>query len=243
MGYELSTLGTEISNSNYLKILLGIYIIPSILLLKMLSTTLKIRAYFISIGIFSDLFSSGWISGECNSNLENRLLNFFDSSEIIDKWSAAVTAPFGEEGFKVICVLMIVSLFQITDIKPIFLIGISVGLGFQIVEDISYIIGETNSSQLFFEQVFARISNAISSHWAYTGIFSTGIASILKKIQIFSKKDIYSFVVAPIILHFLWNSPMNEFSFKGIKLLPPIRCNSSICFKNNFKITKDLTVS
>lgn len=64
MGYELSTLGTEISNSNYLKILLGIsllgiYIIPSILLLKMLSTTLKIRAYFISIGIFSGLFSSG----------------------------------------------------------------------------------------------------------------------------------------------------------------------------------------
>ncbi|EPI34258.1 PrsW family glutamic-type intramembrane protease [Enterococcus faecalis] len=222
MGYELSTLSTEISNSNYLKILLGIYIIPSILLLKMLSTTLKIRAYFISIGIFSGLFSSGWISGECNSNLENRLLNFFDSSEIIDKWSAAVTAPFVEEGFKVICVLMIVSLFQITDIKPIFLIGISVGLGFQIVEDISYIIGETNSSQLFFEQVFARISNAISSHWAYTGIFSTGIASILKKIQIFSKKDIYSFVVAPIILHFLWNSPMNEFSFKGINLLPPI---------------------
>lgn len=205
MGYELSTLSTEISNSNYLKILLGIYIIPSILLLKMLSTTLKIRAYFISIGIFSGLFSSGWISGECNSNLENRLLNFFDSSEIIDKWSAAVTAPFVEEGFKVICVLMIVSLFQITDIKPIFLIGISVGLGFQIVEDISYIIGETNSS-----------------HWAYTGIFSTGIASILKKIQIFSKKDIYSFVVAPIILHFLWNSPMNEFSFKGINLLPPI---------------------
>ncbi|RTK77938.1 PrsW family intramembrane metalloprotease, partial [Enterococcus faecalis] len=76
--------------------------------------------------------------------------------------------------------------------------------------------------KLFFEQVFARISNAISSHWAYTGIFSTGIASILKKIQIFSKKDIYSFVVAPIILHFLWNSPMNEFSFKGINLLPPI---------------------
>lgn len=242
--YEFSVLGSlKLDNSKYLELLvaislLGIYIVPGILLLKKLNTKLSKIEYFVPIAIFSGCFIPGWLSGLSNSSLENILSKFFGSTEMFDNWSAALTAPFVEEFFKIICVLMILYLFKVTALKSVFLIGISVGLGFQIMEDISYLAEEMNSSQSIFEQLFARISGAIASHWAYTGIFSIGITAVFRKQQLFSKKEIYSFVIIPIVLHFLWNSPMNDFSFNGIALLSPIL--SVVTLLLIFKISLEL---
>lgn len=228
INYEFLALGSStIASSKYLELLLaisllGIYIVPGILLLKKLDKKLNKAHYFVPLALFSGLFMPGWLSALGNSGVEGLLVKFFGSTEMLNNWSTALTAPFVEEIFKLCCVLMILYLFKITDPKIVFLIGISVGFGFQIMEDISYVAQDINSSRPIFEQLFSRISGAFVSHWAYTGIFSIGIVTLLKKNQMFSKKETYSFLIAPIFLHFLWNSPMNEINLNGIELLSPL---------------------
>lgn len=251
INYEFFDLGSlKLATSKYLELLfaislLGIYIVPGSLLLKKLEIQLNKVDYLVPVSLFSGLFIPGWLSSLGNSGVEVLWVNLFGSTEILKNWSAALTAPFVEEFFKLCCVLMILYLLKATDPTVVFLVGISVGFGFQIMEDISYLAQDMYSSQSIFEQLFARISGSFVSHWAYTGIFSIGTVTLLKKDQLFSKKEAYCFVIAPVVLHFLWNSPMNEINLGGIELISPLLSVITLLLivKINMKLKSSITTS
>lgn len=96
-------------------------------------------------------------------------------------------------------------------IKDYFVGGFAVGLGFQIMEDISYIgsDGLANMDNLF-PLVLSRVSGGWSSHWTYTAIFALGFYFIYRK-----KKYLRGFILCAFVFlnHFFWDSPLGEDPF------------------------------
>lgn len=145
----------------------------------------------------------GWIASYGNNYIDSLIQDFV--------WSDALAAPIIEEGVKFLCVFLIFYLLDLKKMSEIFILGMGVGFGFQLMEDFSYIfIAASVSSQEIFIQTINRISGALGSHWAYTGIFSFGIFLFFFN----NKKEVWTqsvkYIISPVLLHFFWNSPINE---------------------------------
>lgn len=229
ISYELDSIGlSNLNNSAYLVLflsllLLCLYIVPGTLLLKKFSSYFIIPSYMIVLGIFGGAFIPGWLSAFGNEIGASLINNLFGKSTSIINWMDSLTAPIVEESTKFLCVLLIIYLLKIKKLSEVFGVGVSVGLGFQIMEDISYVVNAASESiQDVVPQVIIRISGSISSHWSYTGILSLGIICLVTKNKNISKRDAYLFLIAPIVLHFLWNSPINEVDFNGISIVSAI---------------------
>lgn len=221
--YELTNLIIEdYSLNHYLELfyslgLLSIYIVPAVFLLHQLAKRVPGSQYLPGLAILTGLFLPGWIAGYGNDYLGSFLAN--------SSWTDAVTAPIIEESVKLLCVYLLVYLLNSRGLGKIFIIGIGVGLGFQIMEDISYIImGAADSTKEIIPQVVTRIVGSLSSHWAYTGIFSVGVSCLLMR-EHYNKKLGVLWTISPVVLHFLWNSPLNE---GANNLLTPILSASTL---------------
>ncbi|MGL4694495.1 PrsW family glutamic-type intramembrane protease [Enterococcus larvae] len=215
--YEFNDLGgLELSTGNYLELLvtfflLGVYILPICYLLVKYAGIWKIPKYIIPLSIVSGAYATGWLAGYGNDYLLEGLKHVFGSSKALEDWSAALTAPFVEEALKLCCGLVILYLLNRRNVQSAFIVGASVGLGFQIIEDISYIVMEAQESfQTVVPKTLERISGSISSHWSLTCIFSVAVICLLSKNQSIQKKTVRLCLVTPILFHFIWNSPIND---------------------------------
>ncbi|MGX7151108.1 PrsW family glutamic-type intramembrane protease [Enterococcus ureasiticus] len=229
ISYELDSIGlSNLNNSAYLVLfltllLLCLYIVPGTLLLKKFSSYFTIPSYIIVLAIFGGAFIPGWLSAFGNEFGASLISNLFGNSTSITSWMDSLTAPVVEESTKFLCVLLIIYLLKIKKLPEVFGVGVSVGLGFQIMEDISYVANTASESiQDVVPQVIIRISGSISSHWSYTGILSLGIICLVTKNKNISRRDGYLWFISPIVLHFLWNSPINEFELNGIAIVSAI---------------------
>ncbi|ALS01538.1 hypothetical protein ATZ33_09200 [Enterococcus silesiacus] len=229
VSYELDSIGlTNLNNSDYLVLfltllLLCLYIVPGGLLLNKYSNNFKISNYIIIIAIFGGAFIPGWLSAFGNEFGQNLIKALFEHTPTIASWMDSLTAPLVEETTKFLCVLAVIYLLKIKSLPEVFGVGVSVGLGFQIMEDVSYVVNAASESiQEVVPQVIIRISGSISSHWSYTGILSLGVICLLTKNKSISKRDSYLWFIAPVVLHFLWNSPLNEYEFNGISIVSAI---------------------
>ncbi len=213
--YEFDTLNTlELASNEYIKLFLAmssllLYIVPFILLLVLLVKRWNKPKYLIPLILFIGFYSTGWIAGEVNEWLGENLIAIFKENALILNWLDALVAPLVEEVIKLLSTVLIIYLLKLGDIRDYFIIGICVGLAFQFSEDISYIakVSADNMNDIFPEAL-SRISGSFTSHWLYTGILSVGIGSIKLKQNLPNINKI-SYVVAPFLLHFLWNSPLN----------------------------------
>jgi protease PrsW len=134
------------------------------------------------------------------------------------EWSAALTAPFVEEGFKAIGVILLVSLAraEMDDVLDGFVWGAMVGLGFLLVEDVFYFVRafvETGGSYEGLFQVFlVRIVGAGPySHFLYTGLIGMGVAYYVTRGDVARGRRIAIGVAlgaAGVAAHFFWNSPI-----------------------------------
>lgn len=63
------------------------------------------------------------------------------------------------------------------------------------------------------DTILDRLSSAFTSHWMYTGIAGVGLYGLISK-QINTILAVILLII-PLVLHFLWNSPINsdELSF------------------------------
>ncbi|WP_086347978.1 PrsW family glutamic-type intramembrane protease [Candidatus Enterococcus clewellii] len=215
--YELSSLsGLELSTGKYLEFLsslalLAVYIIPICSLLVIVAGRWKVPKYIISLSIVSGAYATGWLAGYGNDYLLEGIKRIFGNSKALEDWSAALTAPFVEETIKLCCALIILYLLNQRNIQSAFVVGVSVGLGFQIIEDISYIIeAALDSFQKIVPTTIDRISGSISSHWSLTCIFTVAIFCVLSKNQTIHKRTKGLWLVSPISMHFIWNSPIND---------------------------------
>ncbi|MBO1126630.1 PrsW family intramembrane metalloprotease [Enterococcus faecalis] len=216
--YEFDTLSLlEISSSQFFELLkiisfLLIYIVPFIVILLLLFKRWSQRRYFIPLTIGIGYFCIGWLTGWINEETSSLLIRATGNNQIVKEWVDALVPPVIEESIKIICVLQVMCSLNLykSSLRVYFLIGACIGLGFQISEDISYIINTAAENwHDTISQALSRISGSGTSHWLYTAILSVGIGNI-KFTNNLSKRTTIICLMCPFLLHFIWNSPLNN---------------------------------
>lgn len=139
-------------------------------------------------------------------------------------WAPALTAPIIEESSKGLCATLILVLCASVyhRISHALLLGMFVGFGFDISEDLSY---ATSSAIYSLDSDLAgagvnlvgRIITAIPAHWAYTGLFTVGVLLLLPS---FAGRDHWprgrrlavaaALMFSAMFMHFVWNAPVPE---------------------------------
>jgi protease PrsW len=139
--------------------------------------------------------------------------------ELASRWTAALTAPFVEEILKGIGVVLIVLIArdEVDDVMDGFVYGALCGLGFAVVEDVFYFIavfgGDVDGVlQGFFIRV---IASGLYSHVLYTGLVGMAVGVVITRRHgdplRARLRSAGPLVVAAVVGHFLWNSPILEF--------------------------------
>lgn len=200
--------------------LLIIYIIPMMYGINVLMKKLQC-SWKIFIGAFvSGFFISTFLASYGNMALDNLWTGLLPKA-MVEQWSDALSAPIAEEFIKaLICVLFLYIMKQMK-LKHFLISGIGVGLGFQVLEDISYIIPEGMGDGVMNEIIpsaLYRISIFAASHWAYTAVVSIGVYLVYKQRK---KVRGYIYLFSPVILHFIWNSPLSD-NHTAIAIFSPI---------------------
>lgn len=191
--------------------LLLIYIIPGLLVFNWVRKRLNVAQSYLWISFFAGAFFTGWLASIFNDLAAQGLKALISNKTFVEQWEAALTGPIIEEILKIICVFVLIYLFNVSRIQVVFIIGIMVGFGFQVIEDMSYVVltASTNIQEII-PDTFNRLSGALASHWAYTGIIAVGSFSLISKRPIVTKKVAWTWTISPILLHFIWNSPLND---------------------------------
>jgi RsiW-degrading membrane proteinase PrsW (M82 family) len=129
-------------------------------------------------------------------------------------WAAALTAPFVEEPAKGAGMLLLIALAPRLVRSPFdgFILGSFIGLGFQVVEDVSYAVNSAASAfganQLANggKTLGIRIATAIPSHWMYSGIFCTGLVWLVGRPDSPPRRALgLILMLTAMLLHGLWD--------------------------------------
>lgn len=146
------------------------------------------------------------------------------SPETMADWEPALTAPIIEEAAKAMCVAVILVLCAAVfhRISHALLVGMFVGFGFDIVEDLTYATREAiNSLDSDIAgagpNLILRVVTAVPAHWAYTALAAVGVLLLLPT---FTGPPAWSYgrrmlLAVPLLataslMHFVWDSPSPE---------------------------------
>ncbi len=198
-----------------------LYAVPLFLLFKTYSKKLDIKPIIIIISMIGGAFIVGWSAGLFNEIADELLMKIFGGLGFIDDWLDAIGAPIVEESLKLIVALMVLNITGKRDIKTALVVGAGVGLGFQIVEDISYIVNEEAMNGIF-QQSLMRVSGSIASHWSMTAVLTVGYIYYKDRANYtsYNKRNAIDWILGPILVHFLWNSPLTTYFDFLILVLP-----------------------
>ena len=130
-------------------------------------------------------------------------------------WGAGLAAPFTEEWAKGSGLLLLIALAprQVRTAFDGFILGAFIGLGFQIIEDVSYAMTSAGS-QFGANQIGAsvgtivlRMVSGVAAHILYTAIFGAGLVYLLGRPAEPRKVGRGLLLVAiPMLLHGTWDS-------------------------------------
>ena len=152
-----------------------------------------------------------------NTPLSEIIYKVTGDSGFTQDWGAALTAPFVEEGFKLLGVVLLISIArnELDDELDGFVWGAMVGMGFLLIEDTFYFVrsfADSGSFGSLFQMFLIRILGAGPySHFLYTGLTGMGVAYYLTRTDKPSGNRLMVMVlliVAGVGAHFLWNSPL-----------------------------------
>ncbi len=207
------------SYSNYLVgffaiSLMLLYILPFSLFINYLRKKWQIPRSLLIVALLAGLFIPGWIAANANQWLLDFWKLFIHSEHFWSDWGDALTAPIIEEGLKTVTALLVIYLFPKTTAKQTFIIALLIGIGFQIMEDISYITSEAFTHiNTTIPQAINRIDMSMTSHWMYTSVLVMGLyTTIHHKTNHQTGWGIF-WIVSPIVFHFLWDAPFNTNMF------------------------------
>ena len=144
-------------------------------------------------------------------------------NDFAEDWGPAVIGPAIEETLKYlgVVVIFLIARNEIDDVFDGFVYGAMVGLGFTVVEDMSYFFnafianaGAASEFVAVLEGYFVRvIAGGLYTHVLFTGIAGMGLAYfVTRHDQTFGRRlavAIGAFLVA-VVAHFFWNSPVLE---------------------------------
>ena len=145
-------------------------------------------------------------------------------ADTLARWSAALTAPIIEEAAKLACAAVILTLCAAicTRVGQALLVGMFVGFGFDVVEDLVYASSQALSSldsdvSGARTQLILRAFTSVPAHWAFTGLTTAGLMLLLPwctSVTGWSPSRRFGtalgLLAAGPLLHFIWNSPAPE---------------------------------
>ncbi|PIF74805.1 RsiW-degrading membrane proteinase PrsW (M82 family) [Variovorax sp. 54] len=157
------------------------------------------------------------------------------SPEFVAVWGPAIAGPITEEFLKLagVILLVLIARNQFETYLSVLIVGAMAGLGFQVIENLSYTVNsavnfplENQVYPVLYHLLMRGLLSGLWSHAAYTTIASFGVAWFLLNPQRSMAARIgcalFYFALAW-AMHFIWNSPLLEDRFDdgfvGIALL------------------------
>ena len=144
------------------------------------------------------------------------------SPEFVAVWGPAIAGPITEEFLKIagVILLVLVARNQFQTYLSVLIVGALAGLGFQVIENLSYTVNasmhfplENQVYPVFLNLLTRGLMSGLWSHAAYTTIASFGIAWFLlhpeRPMAVRVAAALSSFALAW-AMHFIWNSPFLE---------------------------------
>jgi RsiW-degrading membrane proteinase PrsW (M82 family) len=199
-------------------ILLLPYAIPVVLVIYLLDLYEREPISILAAALLWGGIAATTLSIYTNTPLGELIFKITADPAFTSDWSAALTAPFVEEGFKAIGVILLVSIAraEMDDMLDGFVWGAMVGLGFLLVEDVFYFVRafvESGGSYGGLFQIFLiRIVGAGPySHFLYTGLIGMGVAYYATRGDVARDRRILvgvGLAAAGVGAHFFWNSPL-----------------------------------
>lgn len=145
-------------------------------------------------------------------------------------WSAALTAPFVEEAAKAMCaaIVLVLCASVFNRISHALLVGMFVGFGFDIAEDLTYSTNEAigsldSDTSGAGGSLLVRALTAVPAHWAYTGLAAVGVLLLLPSFRNTPGWSRLRRVVVAVTLfasasfmHFVWDGPVPNVLWKFV---------------------------
>ena len=142
--------------------------------------------------------------------------------DIYANWLPALTAPFVEEAAKAMCaaVVLVLCASVFNRISHALLVGMFVGFGFDIAEDLTYATNEAigsldSDTSGAGGSLLVRALTAVPAHWAYTGLAAVGVLLLLPTFRNDVGWSRLRRVVVAVALfagasfmHFVWDGPV-----------------------------------
>lgn len=192
--------------------LLGVYLFPFFWIIRYLQQRFTLPSSLLAGSWLVGLFVPGWLASIGNDLASGFWKVLIPSETVLKEWDAALTGPFVEEFLKGFAVLLVIGLFyRIMTLKSSLVVGMIVGMGFQITEDLSYLKIDIFQNEISgVPATLLRVATSLTSHWLYTAIIGVAIYLFIKNHQAISRKTALIWLCLPVLLHFLWNSPLTS---------------------------------
>ena len=229
-----------------------LYIVPAIYFLYRIGKRWETPKKALTLSLLGGLFISGWLSSFANTYIHNLLTDLFPDSSFLNALENAIVAPLVEEPLKLLPLAFVLYLIPVKKLKSVFLMGIASGLGFQIIEDISYIRTDLSEDLAYtLSRILERVTSAIASHWTFSGLAILGIYLLYRAYrgQKAMIKPGFSYLGLAFGTHFLFNSPIVELETEVPLAFPLVTAITLYSFykavhfvdKHNNMLTKEIS--
>lgn len=228
------------------------YMVPAIYCLYRIGKRWETSKKALTLSLLGGLFISGWLSSFANTYIHNLLTDLFPDSSFLNASENAIVAPLVEEPLKLLPLAFVLYLIPVKKLKSVFLMGIASGLGFQIIEDISYIRTDLSEGLAYtLSRILERVTSAIASHWTFSGLAILGIYLLYRAYrgQKAMIKPGFSYLGLAFGTHFLFNSPIVELETEVPLAFPLVAAITLYSFykavhfvdKHNDMLTKEIS--
>ncbi|WP_142559074.1 PrsW family intramembrane metalloprotease [Streptococcus mitis] len=228
------------------------YMVPAIYCLYRIGKRWETPKKALTLSLLGGLFISGWLSSFANTYIHNLLTDLFPDSSFLNALENAIVAPLVEEPLKLLPLAFVLYLIPVKKLKSVFLMGVASGLGFQIIEDISYIRTDLSEGLAYtLSRILERITSAIASHWTFSGLAILGIYLLYRAYrgQKAMIKPGFSYLGLAFGTHFLFNSPIVELETEVPLAFPLVTAITLYSFykavhfvdKHNDMLTKEIS--
>lgn len=198
---------------------LGIYAIPAVWGLFKVTKQYALDWRLILMALLTGLFITGFLASYGNEWL-GLVWKEILPKKIYEAWEAALTAPLVEEFLKTSFAVFVLYFFRNFSKKSAFLVGLATGFGFQIIEDIAYVITEASMDiDTALPTAISRMTGLLASHYLYSALITLGLYLMISKAKDLPKWKVYLWTFAPLLMHFIWNSPLNTSEFLSAGLV------------------------
>ena len=228
------------------------YMVPAIYCLYRIGKRWETSKKALTLSLLGGLFISGWLSSFANTYIHNLLTDLFPDSSFLNALENAIVAPLVEEPLKLLPLAFVLYLIPVKKLKSVFLMGIVSGLGFQIIEDISYIRTDLSEGLAYtLSRILERVTSAIASHWTFSGLAILGIYLLYRAYrgQKAMIKPGFIYLGLAFGTHFLFNSPIVELETEVPLAFPLVTAITLYSFykavhfvdKHNDMLTKEIS--